>query len=77
MSEYEIEGLNTFTAKSFVSSNCSDVLEVPCTEDDYEEISVLEKEFKIQNNISISNSEMLGGTFSIPKELKTSDIFRM
>ena len=72
LSEYEIEGLNTFTGESFVSSNCSDVLEVPCTEDDYEEISVLEKEFKIQNNISISNSEMLGGTFSIPKRTENS-----
>jgi hypothetical protein len=72
LSEYEIPGFNTPTGKSFVSSNCSDVLEVPCSEDDYEEINIVEKEFKMQNDISIQMGDFFPGSFNIPKRKENS-----
>lgn len=64
---FDIPGLNMPNGTSFVSNNCSDVIKVPCTEDDHVTIDVSVGEYKIQHNISIQmTSSYFGGTFSLP-----------
>ena len=74
---HEIEGLNMPNGTSFVSNNCSDVIKVPCTEDDHVTIDVSVGEYKIQHNISIQmTSSYFGGTFSLPPRDTNSDIYQ-
>ena len=66
-STFDIPGLNMPSGTSFVSNNCSDVVKIPCTEDDHVLIEVENGEYKIQHNISIQmTSNFYGGTFSLP-----------
>lgn len=59
--------LNMPSGTSFVSNNCSDVVAIPCTEDDHVTIEVDVGEYKIQHNISVQmTNNFFGGSFSLP-----------